>query len=78
MCEIARNSVLQSGFEPRFKAHWLGSKYWEKGIVGNDIRCTNVPDIRVQFRWDLLLNEHQQLAHLADQPLDLGLIDPVW
>lgn len=29
LCEIARNSVLQSGFEHRFKQHFLGSRYSE-------------------------------------------------
>ena len=28
-CEIARNSVLQSGYEHRFKQHFLGSRYDE-------------------------------------------------
>lgn len=50
MCEIARNSVLQCGFEHRLKSHWLGKHYWMQGIRGNDIRCTNVPDIRIQVR----------------------------
>ena len=27
LCEIARNSVLQSGFSDGFKAHWLGEEY---------------------------------------------------
>ncbi|CAN0172957.1 unnamed protein product, partial [Discosporangium mesarthrocarpum] len=26
-CEIARNSVLQSGYEHRFKQHFLGDHY---------------------------------------------------
>lgn len=26
-CEIARNSVLQSGYEHRFKQHFLGDSY---------------------------------------------------
>lgn len=50
MCEIARNSVLQSGFEHRFKVHWIGNGFWKRTIEGNDIRCTNVPDIRIQVR----------------------------
>lgn len=28
-CEIARNSVLQSGYEHRFKQHFLGDSYNE-------------------------------------------------
>jgi len=53
MCEIARNSVLQSGWEPRFKEHFLGKNYQEQ----NDIRQTNVPDIRVAYRKEQLHNE---------------------
>ncbi|MEC8122017.1 MAG: hypothetical protein VX113_08860, partial [Pseudomonadota bacterium] len=57
--KIARNSVLQSGLEPRFKRHFLGDKYsalvpgGHADSVGcaapassNDIRMTNVPNIR--------------------------------
>lgn len=35
MCEIARNSVLQSGFEDSLKAHWIGEEYLSKGPYGN-------------------------------------------
>uniref|UniRef100_A0A7S2WBS6 AMP deaminase n=1 Tax=Rhizochromulina marina TaxID=1034831 RepID=A0A7S2WBS6_9STRA len=56
-CEIARNSVLQSGFEQRFKRHFLGKNYWRPGAAGNDIRLTNVPNIRVQYREEMLQAE---------------------
>ena len=56
-CELARNSVLQSGFEPRFKAHFLGSSYQAPGPKGNDIRQTNVPDIRLRYRHETLQAE---------------------
>ncbi|VDO62646.1 unnamed protein product [Heligmosomoides polygyrus] len=46
MCELARNSVVQSGFEDKVKIHWLGPNYREEGVLGNDIHRTNVPDIR--------------------------------
>lgn len=48
ICEIARNSVLQSGIEDRYKRHYLGDNYDKPD--GNDIRMTNVPDVRVSFR----------------------------
>uniref|UniRef100_A0A914GU46 AMP deaminase n=1 Tax=Globodera rostochiensis TaxID=31243 RepID=A0A914GU46_GLORO len=57
MCELARNSVLQSGFEERVKLHWLGPNYKEEGVLGNDVARTNVPDIRVSFRHESLVNE---------------------
>ena len=56
-CEIARNSVLQSGFEDAFKRHFLGSSYKRPGALGNDIRMTNVPNIRLLFRSEILTGE---------------------
>mmetsp|Transcript_53200 Transcript_53200/g.121244 ORF Transcript_53200/g.121244 Transcript_53200/m.121244 type:complete len:137 (+) Transcript_53200:411-821(+) len=56
-CEIARNSVLQSGLEYRFKRHFLGRHFKLPGALGNDIRQTNVPTIRLQFRAEQLLGE---------------------
>jgi len=53
VCEIARNSVLQSGFSDDEKLHWLGSlDRWK-----NDILKTNVPNIRVRFRNKTWLEE---------------------
>ncbi|TMW59645.1 hypothetical protein Poli38472_004714 [Pythium oligandrum] len=57
ICEIARNSVLQSGFEHQFKEHFLGKNYRLPGARGNDIRMTNVPNIRVDYRHETLRNE---------------------
>ncbi|XGW03236.1 hypothetical protein V3C99_014882 [Haemonchus contortus] len=57
MCELARNSVLQSGFEDKVKIHWLGPHYQEEGVLGNDIHRTNVPDIRVSFRHEAHVDE---------------------
>ncbi|CAH0486569.1 unnamed protein product [Peronospora farinosa] len=57
MCEIARNSVLQSGFEHKFKEHFLGPQYTLPGSRGNDIRMSNVPDIRVDYRHETLQGE---------------------
>ncbi|CAD6195609.1 unnamed protein product [Caenorhabditis auriculariae] len=57
MCELARNSVIQSGFEDKVKIHWLGPNYKEEGVLSNDIHRTNVPDIRVSFRHEALVDE---------------------
>jgi hypothetical protein len=57
MCEIARNSVLQSGFEAPYKAHFIGDSFYLDGPEGNDIHLTNVPSIRIQFRHELLQDE---------------------
>ncbi|EKX33373.1 hypothetical protein GUITHDRAFT_90761 [Guillardia theta CCMP2712] len=51
LCEIARNSVLQSGFEDCVKSQWIGANYYLPGPSGNDISRTNVPDLRLHFRW---------------------------
>jgi len=62
MCEIARNSVLMSDFENRYKAYFLGDNFYLPGAAGNDIRMSNVPDIRVSYRQDTLDNERAFLA----------------
>jgi len=54
LCEIARNSVLQSGFPHADKKHWVADAYWKGGPAGNDMLKTNVPNIRMQFRADVL------------------------
>jgi len=63
LCEIARNSVLQSGFHPKFKAYWVGQNYWQMGPVGNDVARTNVPNIRIGYRWELLQEELNFIHH---------------
>lgn len=35
MSEIAKNSVLQSGFIHADKCKWLGKNYWKRGVEGN-------------------------------------------
>ncbi|XP_055298270.1 AMP deaminase 2 isoform X3 [Sitodiplosis mosellana] len=57
MSELARNSVLMSGFSHKVKHHWLGPNYTREGVAGNDITRTNVPDIRVSYRYETLIDE---------------------
>uniref|UniRef100_A0A8C1LES7 AMP deaminase n=1 Tax=Cyprinus carpio TaxID=7962 RepID=A0A8C1LES7_CYPCA len=45
------------------KSHWLGPDYNKEGPVSNDIRRTNVPDIRVGYRYETLCEE----LHLITQ-----------
>ncbi|XP_023166871.2 AMP deaminase 2 isoform X6 [Drosophila hydei] len=72
MCELARNSVMMSGFPHNIKQQWLGPNYYEDGINGNDITRTNVPEIRVAYRYETLLDELSnifkvnQTCHLKD------------
>jgi len=60
--EIARNSVLQSGFEDSFKEKWLGKDFL-KGLTFCDEVLTNVPLIRSKFRAEHLALEHM-IVHL--------------
>ncbi|XP_006780231.1 AMP deaminase 3 [Neolamprologus brichardi] len=57
VCEIARNSVLQSGFSHQDKMHFLGENYLKDGPEGNDIRKTNVAQVRMAYRHETLCNE---------------------
>uniref|UniRef100_A0A8C6WRN8 AMP deaminase n=1 Tax=Neogobius melanostomus TaxID=47308 RepID=A0A8C6WRN8_9GOBI len=63
MCELSRNSVLMSGFSNRVKSYWLGPSYMREGPESNDIRRTNVPDIRVAYRHETLSEELQLITH---------------
>lgn len=49
--KFSRRSSLQ------VKSSWLGPKYINEGQGGNDIRRTNVPDIRVAFRYETMCEE---------------------
>lgn len=61
MCELARNSVLMSDFTHEVKQHFIGANYLREGVAGNDIKRTNVPDIRVGYRYETLCNELKAL-----------------
>ncbi|KAI9702086.1 MAG: AMP deaminase [Candelina mexicana] len=58
MCELAKHSVEQSGFEHVVKQRWLGPSYHLPGVKGNTVAKSNVPDIREAFRHETLLQEH--------------------
>ena len=57
MCELAKNSVDQSGFELALKQRWLGNDCHFPGVKGNSVAKSNVPDIREAFRHETLLQE---------------------
>lgn len=72
MCELAKNSVLQSGFEWAIKKHWLGKQFMVGGVEGNDIEKTNVPDVRVGYRDETLKSELELVqiyTHLEEKQL---------
>jgi len=54
LCEMARNSVLQSGFPEADKVHWLGTEDFHEKCV---VRSTNVPPLRMSFRRQTRLDE---------------------
>ncbi|XP_005357189.1 AMP deaminase 1 isoform X1 [Microtus ochrogaster] len=62
MCEVARNSVLQCGISHEEKAKFLGNNYLEEGPVGNDIRRTNVAQIRMAYRYETWCYELNLIA----------------
>lgn len=64
MCELARNSVHQSGFEGSLKARWLGSDCHLPGAASNNMDKTNVPNLRVEFRHATLQEELSMSASL--------------
>ncbi|OCF33342.1 AMP deaminase [Kwoniella heveanensis BCC8398] len=68
MCELARNSVLQSGWEMQVKRHWIGQKWYLPGAAGNDIHKTNVPTIRLAYRHSTLLEELALIHHGRHSP----------
>ncbi|XP_067166839.1 AMP deaminase 1 isoform X2 [Apteryx mantelli] len=62
MCEIARNSVLQCGLSHEEKATFLGENYQAEGPQGNDIRKTNVAQIRMAYRYETWCYELNLIA----------------
>ncbi|XP_031102908.1 AMP deaminase [Ipomoea triloba] len=64
LCEIARNSVYQSGFSHALKSHWIGKEYFWRGPNGNDIHRTNVPHIRLEFR-EMIWREEMRQVYLG-------------
>ncbi|ORX35953.1 hypothetical protein BD324DRAFT_512747 [Kockovaella imperatae] len=68
MCELARNSVIQSGWEMQVKKHWIGQKWYLPGSAGNDIHKTNVPNIRLAYRHATLLEELSLIHHGLHSP----------
>lgn len=57
-CEIARNSVLQSGWDMACKRYFLGDDL-------QDIKETNVPLIRLMYRKETLDSEINEIKRLA-------------
>ncbi|TBU11938.1 AMP deaminase [Hamiltosporidium tvaerminnensis] len=64
-CELSRNSVLQSNYEHELKKDWIGDKYYLKEVESNDFSKTNVPDMRIYYRYKIL---QEELKHMNLYP----------
>ncbi|KAG5129548.1 hypothetical protein JHK84_035945 [Glycine max] len=73
LCEIAHNSVYQSGFSHALKSHWIGKEYFKSGSRENDIQRTNIPHIRLEFR-DKIVHSVDKLGIWPRLPVFLGLL----
>ncbi|KIK27505.1 hypothetical protein PISMIDRAFT_187554, partial [Pisolithus microcarpus 441] len=69
LAELARNSVIQSGFEMEIKRHWLGQQWYLPGAAGNDIHKTNVPNTRLAYRHRTLTEELQLVNQKVGVPV---------
>lgn len=69
MCELAKNSVLMSGFEWQLKRHWLGADFAASGVDGNNVEKTNVPNIREIYRTDTLNSERKLVDYYSSLKL---------
>ncbi|KAJ2496017.1 AMP deaminase [Coemansia sp. RSA 1972] len=65
MCELAMNSVIQSGFEAEVKRHWIGRDYLETGQT--EVHKTNVPLCRLKYRSMTLELELAAIATMASE-----------
>jgi AMP deaminase len=65
MCEIARNSVIQSGFDWSFKQSRLGDLFFLSSSRSNDANRTHLSDIRVAYRYDTYHTELSLLEHVS-------------
>jgi len=64
LCELSRNSIMQSGFEDSLKKKWLGENYG-LGAKHCDSEKTHVPYIRAKFRAEHLALEHMLIRLMA-------------
>ncbi|EPY19670.1 AMP deaminase [Strigomonas culicis] len=70
LCEIARNSVLQCGFDNDFKREAIGDRWYMSSSLGNDPLRTHLSDIRVAFRFETYHTELQHLEGCAGREVE--------
>ncbi|RMZ83439.1 hypothetical protein DV737_g1531, partial [Chaetothyriales sp. CBS 132003] len=76
MCELAKHSVDQCGFELSLKQRWLGKYCYLPGVLGNDVAKCNVPDVREAFRHETLKAEHAFIAKYTNDYAHLERCTP--
>ena len=55
--ELARNSILISGFSDAKKAEWLGTRFFDVTPKGNIPAKSGISNVRAQYRADCLADE---------------------
>lgn len=70
---LLTHTVLSSLLMSQAKSHWLGPDYTKEGPISNDIRRTNVPDIRVGYRYETMCEE----LHLITQAVRTQELDRI-
>ncbi|KAJ2611569.1 AMP deaminase [Coemansia sp. RSA 1804] len=60
MCEIAKNSVIQSGFSKEDKEQWIGED-------GPETEKTNIPPSRLEYRKETLAKEKSIVVEMSRQ-----------
>ncbi|KAI0436011.1 hypothetical protein F4803DRAFT_557418 [Xylaria telfairii] len=73
MCELAKNSVKQSGYEYSIKQSWLGENFNLPGAEGNKMIKTNIPDRREEYRHQTWVEEHRMISRYTNNELNLDV-----
>ncbi|KAJ8125648.1 hypothetical protein O1611_g7990 [Lasiodiplodia mahajangana] len=77
MCELAKNSVKQSGYEHSIKQTWLGENFNLPGAEGNKMVKTNIPDRREEYRHQTWVEEHRMISrYTSNNELNQGVEHP--
>ncbi|CAH8482986.1 unnamed protein product [Schistosoma turkestanicum] len=58
------------------KSHWLGPNYTQEGVMGNDITRSNLPNIRVAYRFETLTQELRLLLNSVLASRTSGSVSP--
>jgi len=67
LCEIARNSVLQSGFGLEDKKRWLGDNFMEGTPESHDVKRSNLSAVRFCYRWEAYQEELSYIFKHSDK-----------